>query len=93
MSWENPQAENSRTATDVKGTGGKKGHSGGFTPGLRWGQRTFVCYISGKELVDHRTRVQTMHAPAGDVQAAALGNAVGSCEDELARGQQSESLK
>ena len=26
-----------------------------------------TCYISGKEFVDHRTRVQTMYAPAGDV--------------------------
>ena len=81
-------AGNDHTATDVKGTGGKKGHSGGFTPGLRWRQRTLdvktntleICYISGKELVDHGTQVQTIYAPAGDVQVTALGNAVGSCE-------------
>ena len=39
-----------------------------------------VCYISGKELVDHRTQVQTMYAPAGDVEVYTLGHAVDSYE-------------
>lgn len=60
-------AENSLICSRLKGTGDR-----------RVVQVEEACYISGKELVDHRTQVQTMYAPAGDV--GTLGNAVGSYE-------------
>ena len=42
--------------------------------------RRKTCHISGKEFVNHRTRVLTMYAPARDVESYTLGNAVVSYE-------------